>query len=360
MNKKNLHIYYSSFNTKNGAAASLIDLANSASEVTCVYFFITKLPSSIKQILTNRNKRIKIIYTTNFKPIQRIIFKFFDVHKTEVLCIDAIKNYDFLKEVGYKNIVNYFAADLRALIQSKIYSDSDIKLLIKELLKFKFLLVQSKSTSKDLANYNIKSKTLLPTCDEFWLQNYQKNKTFNPIKTIVISIIGSIQERKNQLDAIEFGYQLSKQTSFKVTLKIVGKPLDNNYYKLCQEKSHKLSNLNYKIDFTGHLDDYRNIYNTTDIILQTSLSEGFSRILREAMYLKIPICAYVLPSNKEHICEHRSINAPVGDLNSLIINLTESLNNNEIADIVNNATIYYNNNLSTNIYKKNLTENLLN
>ena len=354
-----IHIHYYSFNKKNGAAASLIDLANCSSEFTQVVFFITNL-NSIKEIIFNSRKDIKIIFISKIKFVQKLIFSFIKLQKSNILCVDAIGDYNSLKNLGYRNIVRYFASDLRTLKKVDNYSDLKIENLIKTLRKYDFCLVQSISTANNLKENKINSKVLFPTCDEEWFESIFNRVQNNFTKKINLSIVGSIQPRKNQLDAISLAYKLSRLTNLKIVLKVVGKSLDDNYLKQCKERVIDLRSNSFEVLFLGHLDDYRSVYQETDVIVQTSISEGFSRILREAMYVNIPICAYLLPSNIEHISHDRSINCENFDLQTLTDNLYNSIINNKLPLIADNAKGYYLDNLSKKIYKKSLYSNVIN
>lgn len=102
-----------------------------------------------------------------------------------------------------------------------------------------------------------------------------------------ISIVGSIQKRKNQLDAIKM---LSLIKDRNVVLQIYGKPLKQDYMNL----------INSYIDFYGLKDRVlfkgicteQEIYENTDLVVMTSEHEGYPYIFMESTVYQIPIVAY--------------------------------------------------------------------
>lgn len=102
-----------------------------------------------------------------------------------------------------------------------------------------------------------------------------------------ISIVGSIQPRKNQLDAIKI---INKIKNENYILQIYGKSINKDYFELIKKyiKDNKLQN---RILFKGESSE-QEIYENTDILIMTSQSEGFGYIFLEGMVYDIPILAY--------------------------------------------------------------------
>ena len=105
-----------------------------------------------------------------------------------------------------------------------------------------------------------------------------------------IAIIGTIQPRKNQAALIDVCLELLKLNIIP-KFHVVGGVADSSYYRDLI-KSVKDSNLMQFFIFYGHRRNYLRIMAGCEIILQPSIEEGVSRILREALALGKPIVAY--------------------------------------------------------------------
>ena len=108
-----------------------------------------------------------------------------------------------------------------------------------------------------------------------------------PSRYTRISIIGSIQKRKNQLDAIK---ALSLIEDKNIILQIYGNSLKNEYVE--QLKFYiDLYKLNDCVVFKGVASE-REIYENTDIAIMPSDHEGFGYIFLECALYGIPVIAY--------------------------------------------------------------------
>ena len=102
-----------------------------------------------------------------------------------------------------------------------------------------------------------------------------------------ISVIGSIQKRKNQLDAIK---AIELLGDYNVILQIYGNGENSPYGKELQEYIRRRK-LTGKVFFKGIATEAE-IYENTDIVLLPSLHEGFGYILLECAQYGIPVFAY--------------------------------------------------------------------
>lgn len=102
-----------------------------------------------------------------------------------------------------------------------------------------------------------------------------------------ISIIGSIQDRKNQLDAIRMLSQIEDRN---VVLQIYGNILKKEY-KALLDFHIKNNGLTDRVFFKGIASE-RDIYETTDIAIMPSKHEGFGYIFLECALYGIPVVAY--------------------------------------------------------------------
>ncbi|PMI35240.1 hypothetical protein BCT30_21540 [Enterovibrio norvegicus] len=125
-----------------------------------------------------------------------------------------------------------------------------------------------------------------------------------------ISIIGSIQSRKNQLDAVKM---LSLISDRNVVLQIYGKPLKQEYMSLIN--SHvKLLGLTDRVLFKG-LASEKEIYENTDVAIMTSEHEGFPYIFMESAVYGIPIVAYDFKHGAREFSDNNANHCliPIGD-----------------------------------------------
>ena len=90
-----------------------------------------------------------------------------------------------------------------------------------------------------------------------------------------------------------------------IFLHIVGENVNNNYFIYLNNYITD-NNLNSNVKFHGHRDDYLLYLAHSDIVLQTSLSEGVSRILRESMFLKKPIVTFSIPGTNSILVNNKS------------------------------------------------------
>jgi len=136
-----------------------------------------------------------------------------------------------------------------------------------------------------------------------------------------IALPASFQHRKNQLDAIR---ALSKIEDDSVTLTLWGNisPL-NPYFIAVKELIGDLG-LSHRVRIPGFGTEH-DVYSTADIVLMTSLSEGFPYPLLEAMYQSRPTVSYdFLYGPREAIEDGGSgYIIPVGDVDQLAERLSE-------------------------------------
>lgn len=114
---------------------------------------------------------------------------------------------------------------------------------------------------------------------------------------IIISIIGSFQERKNQLDAIKALELLDNQ----YVLHMYGEPHGDYYEEVVQYIDEK--QLTEKVIIKG-FEDEKTIYSNSDIVVVTSISEGFGYTLAEAIKNGIPIISYDYKYGANEIVEN--------------------------------------------------------
>jgi len=136
-----------------------------------------------------------------------------------------------------------------------------------------------------------------------------------------IALPASFQHRKNQLDAVR---ALSKIEDPSVRLTLWGNisPL-NPYFIAVQELIENLG-LSDRVSIPGFGTE-EDVYSTADIVLMTSLSEGFPYPLLEAMYQGRPTVSYDFDFGPREAIEHGGSGyiVPLGDVDELAERLSE-------------------------------------
>ena len=166
--------------------------------------------------------------------------------------------------------------------------------------KFDFILFQS----IDQKNYcdskypKLSKKTifLAPTCNEKEIIDSKHYKSpFAKNKNIIVNV-GTICRRKNQKLSIEAFVELNKMMK-DCEMHFIGK-IENNYFQELESLIYS-NNLEKKIFFHGYKNDYLKYMNHANLITLTSRSEGVSRILRESIFLKVPVVATKISGTSE-------------------------------------------------------------
>lgn len=136
-----------------------------------------------------------------------------------------------------------------------------------------------------------------------------------------IALPASFQHRKNQLDAIR-ALSLIEDESVRLTLWGNISPL-NPYFIAVQELIETLG-LSHRVSIPGFGTE-QDVYSTADIVLMTSLSEGFPYPLLEAMYQSRPTVAYDFEFGPREAIEDGGSGfiVPLGDVEQLAERLSE-------------------------------------
>lgn len=115
------------------------------------------------------------------------------------------------------------------------------------------------------------------------------NIHFSEREVIKLSIVGYLNPEKNQLLAIEAINQLRNEGHF-VRLNIFGAAIsaEDILYKKLLENKIEAYQLKESVSLKGFESNRSKIYAQTDILISTSISEGFGRVVVEAMSFGLP------------------------------------------------------------------------
>ena len=239
----------------------------------------------------------------------------------------------------------------------------DKSLYISFCLDNDYILFQSKDQADECVN---QYKTLInrvivlpPTCDERSIEN--SYKTDSPYKkntnSYIIVNVGTIQPRKAQHNSIKAFAVISKKYSF-AQLHFIGSWKNQSiYFRELRDLTTKMK-LTEKVFFHGHRDDYLKYMIHADLLLQNSKSEGVSRVLREAMYMKLPIVCYSISGTSNILTNEKdALLAPPGNLKKLVHAICRLIGNRMLGvSIANSAYNRYNQVHSRIIYRKTMLE----
>ena len=164
-----------------------------------------------------------------------------------------------------------------------------------------FILYQSaQQLSDSRKNFGLpKDKCLLlrPSCDETAaLLAKSSTSPFQRSETHIV-IVGSLQPRKGQNLAIQ-ALPLILESHPSAQLHLVGAIGTIEFMQQLNELIGSLG-LDGNVNIHGHRKDYLNWIAHSDLVMQPSLAEGVSRVLREAIFLKRNIVSFDIPGTRE-------------------------------------------------------------
>ncbi|WP_144280890.1 glycosyltransferase family 4 protein [Chryseobacterium echinoideorum] len=321
-----------------GMIHSVMDLAEALTENYNVYVLANKEA----EVLKFNNKIKPLVLKTNWsisinKPIKTL--------KTYFKVRQLLKSFNkkntivFTNNVGSELIFSGFgflpAVPLNRIFVSRggCYEGKTGYFIKKGFNSIKHFVATSKHQSDILENIGIiKSKITIINNGIDINRSLGYQYQFQKQNRIRLSIVGYISENKNQILAVEVLKSLIKK-GYDVELNIYGLAVadsDKKYKNKLLLKIKELE-LDNRINFKGFKSDVKNIYENTDILLSCSLSEGFGRVVVEAMAFGIP-CVGLKQS---------------GGLNDIIINnvngfLTSTDKNNiacKIEELINKSEI---------------------
>ena len=120
-----------------------------------------------------------------------------------------------------------------------------------------------------------------------------------PDYAFLISVIGRISARKNQIEAIEIFESIFKKTT-QAFLVLVGEPMETEYYHSLIQKRND-SPFKHRIFILGNRNDMAQILVDSDLILSTSVAEGLPNAMIEAGFFEKPVVGRDINGNKEII-----------------------------------------------------------
>jgi len=170
---------------------------------------------------------------------------------------------------------------------------------------------------------------LRPSCKEFAvLRAKQLPSPFPPDKKNIVCV-GSLQPRKAQHLAIE-AFALVAGTNSDVQLHFVGGGIGRPYHGELVAQVSQLG-LVERVFFHGWREDYLAYMVHADCLVQSSEAEGVSRVLREAMLMKLPIISFAISGTASLLqSDHEALLIPPYDTQAMAEGLIRLLDDKAV------------------------------
>lgn len=385
-------LYSISVSRKNGGSSSLLDLANciiDCGQEVSFYTVLGKLdyiiyrPSDVSKELSLRPLPYKVVKTMKISPFKKSMnfllgFLFYSpLSKHEFdgdLIIDGIGLAKYFRQYGNGScmkVLNH-AGSVNAYLKyfgGEHRGGSKEEALIKEnylkmLDSYDRVMFQSESQAAYLKEILCESKgvasafpiVLKPSVSTGDINSAHLGKVspYNESEFNVV-IVGSVQERKGQKDIVKM-LQLLINKIPNIKINVVGNILEQGYKESIDQDLERWSLSNYVI-FHGFKRNYLLYIKFADVVVQLSREEGVSRVLREAMALRLPICSYELDGTAD-LLENKfdSLLYPIGNVERLTEGLVDLAKDPEYRSwLANNAYKNFNNKYSYDSYKSEVT-----
>jgi glycosyltransferase involved in cell wall biosynthesis len=159
-----------------------------------------------------------------------------------------------------------------------------------------------------------------------WSNQTKQNKKMYKKDVLVLGNAGRLVEQKCQKYLIDIALKLKAQ-NIPFILYIAGSgPLEKNLKQACRQHS-----LEKEIVFLDFVDDVSQLFNTIEIYLTTSLHEGSSHVVLEAMASGIPVIAFDISSMPEIVSDgYTGYLVPFEDTDSFSERVKHLKNNPEL------------------------------
>lgn len=342
----------------NGGARSLLDLIDyDLKHNVKPYVILNKSHAELEQILISKNVPYKKLYygtdsirkKSRFKLLKVLIkiilnkiayFRLCNFLKKEQ--IDILHNNSIISLVGMKAACKMhipYICHIRELIEDGL----DVKMIsykqLETCLKNSYCTI---SISKFVENYYSK-KFILNNNFTFYdglnIDNYiLPKRKYGEYKNNIL-MIGTINQQKNQIDAIKaLNILVNEKKISSIKMYFYGVIDDKNYYEEII-KFIDLNNLKNNVSFNSFAVDLKKIRANCDIALVCSSNEAMGRVTPEAMLSSELVIGANSGGTSELIKnKHNGYTYKIGDYIELA-NIIESALNNEAESnkIVNNA-----------------------
>lgn len=255
---------------------------------------------------------------------------------------DNEKNIKYLKNKTSAKIIgtHYAPVGFNMIGLATKYSSVDPVIKYKSFYgKYDALLFESISEAKKFDDLFEKAKSLciMPVIDELSFRDINQRPSSFDSNFFNIAVVCSIQHRKGIHKLLEVVKILTEYNE-NILCHVVGPISDVGYYGdlIYLIDLFKIRN---NIRFYGERSDYLSFIKFADIVVQTSIAEGVSTVLREAMFLKKAIVTFAISGTTDLLTSGLdSILVPPFDALVFAQNIKELINDSEkISQLGSNA-----------------------
>tara|TARA_B100000242_G_scaffold17275_1_gene10580 strand:+ start:20761 stop:21987 length:1227 start_codon:yes stop_codon:yes gene_type:complete len=308
-------------------------------------FFISVYFLSHKRKIKKYLKNCKVIFISSFISIE-------DLEK-----INLSLNPNCIKIQNHAGSLKTLE-DFSKTLNNKMIPDSNSYLNYLSILDKIIFQSKMQKLKVDKKYPSLKNKTFafLPSINESdLLKGKLDNYPFHDKNFFNIVYVATIQERKRQKLCLE----IIKKVLIKdlnVSLYFIGSYKHSDSYYVELQKMIRNMNLQDNVFFTGYAKEFANYMWHSDVIIHPSSAEGVPRVLREALFMGKTIIASNLDGNRDLFGKYNSailIDYPSPNLYADAI-LSIKNNPNLRLSYEKKARISYDNQLSFDIYKKNI------
>ncbi len=200
--------------------------------------------------------------------------------------------------------------------------------------RYDLLLFQAQDQAADCAKRDsaLKNKcyVISPSCSESEvLAARQLPNPYQAQKKILVSV-GSLQPRKAQHTSLEVFRDLHQKNP-EAELHLIG-GREKTEYGLQLKASISEMGLENSVFIHGFQQDYLRWMAHADILIQTSLSEGVSRVIRESMLMQLPIVSFSISGTSSVLRSNQdAVLIEPGDLAGMSCAISHLLNHSEEA-----------------------------
>ena len=174
---------------------------------------------------------------------------------------------------------------------------------------FDMVIVVSKRMKQQVMKFKIPEKKIHVLRNSLLVDQYIPDsedkafrKEFNiPPGTVLIGNIGRLSPEKGQVDFILAANEILKK-NYNVKFVLIGiGPDQEKLQKLTQENS-----ISDSVIFTGYRSDMQSIYNSLDLVIQSSYTEGMPNVVLESLLMEVPVIATDVGGTSEAIINEKT------------------------------------------------------
>jgi len=325
--------------TLTGGPIVALNLANYLIKKNCSVTIISpkigplqnRISSNIDLIILDQETSPYFMDEKEFKIFKNKINKI-DIKNFDILITNTIESlwmdlHSELRKLKIKNILNIHEGITMNEYKSR-FQNEKVYLAYEKNIKNKDLIVsQCKHTLNNFGSLKTKNFALIPGgISDKMVDSFKNNNSKQSLrkkykidqKLIVISNIGTVCERKDQLTFIKSAIKFLKSNSSyiaKYKFLIVG-DIHSDYSKTCHDEVISSSYVN-NFHFVKETNDINDFYVLSDYFVCSSIQESFPMVILLAMAFEIPIITTPVNGIKEMVTDEEATFFELGNIQDL-------------------------------------------